>query len=86
MLDEVPVAFVVPRDGAPPDLAKRVIDHCRMHLADFKVVREVHLLDHLPKGLLDKVAKNELRAKLAPLVASSDGVAERSRHNVGASE
>lgn len=64
MLDEVPVAFVIPSPGAGPDLVERLLNHCRENLADFKVVRAVHVVEDLPRSTLEKVAKQELRARL----------------------
>jgi crotonobetaine/carnitine-CoA ligase len=63
MLDEVPVAFVLPRAaGAPePRLGERILELCRAKLADFKVPREVRLVDELPRSTLEKVAKAALR-------------------------
>jgi crotonobetaine/carnitine-CoA ligase len=64
MLDEVPVAFILPRGGqaaAATDLAERVLALCRSRLADFKVPQEVRLVDALPRSTLEKVAKAELR-------------------------
>ncbi|HUN52020.1 MAG TPA: AMP-binding protein, partial [Candidatus Sulfotelmatobacter sp.] len=68
MLDEVPVVFVLVEGGtaaAPPDLAERILAQCRESLADFKVPREVRLVDELPRATLEKIAKNVLRAQLA---------------------
>ncbi|HYM32532.1 MAG TPA: AMP-binding protein [Candidatus Cybelea sp.] len=68
MLDEVPVLFVLVDGGtakAPPDLAERILAQCRKSLADFKVPREVRLVDELPRSTLEKIAKNVLRAHLA---------------------
>ncbi|MFF3876758.1 AMP-binding protein [Streptomyces sp. NPDC001978] len=65
MLDEVPVAFVVARPGAVGSvLAEAVLAACRLNLADFKVPREVRIVDDLPRATLGKVAKNELRMLL----------------------
>ena len=64
MLDEVPVVFVIPHAGvaaAPKNLEDSVIAACRNGLADFKVPREVRLVDELPRSTLEKVAKAELR-------------------------
>lgn len=68
MLDEVPVAFVLPRGGvaaAAPDLAERVLAACRAKLASFKVPQDVRLVDALPRSTLEKIAKAELRKRLA---------------------
>jgi crotonobetaine/carnitine-CoA ligase len=62
MLDEVPVAFVIPQAGiAPDELEARVLATCRASLADFKVLCEVRLVDEMPRSTLEKVAKAELR-------------------------
>lgn len=57
---EVPVAFVVLRQGAgaTPD---ELIAHCRAQLARFKVPKEVTFLDALPRNPSGKVLKRELR-------------------------
>jgi carnitine-CoA ligase len=68
MLDEVPVAFIIPQAGverAPKDLHDSVMAACRNSLADFKVPREIRFVDELPRSTLEKVAKAELRKMLA---------------------
>ena len=67
MLDEVPVAFIIPFPGAPDDLADKLIELCKESLADFKVPREVKIVDSLPRAVLEKIAKAELRKEL-PLI------------------
>jgi crotonobetaine/carnitine-CoA ligase len=73
MLDEVPVVFVIPsakaRELEAEAVQQMIIDHCVENLADFKVVRSVHLVDELPRSTLEKIAKNELRARLEPITA-----------------
>ena len=68
MLDEVPVAFLIPsplgRDLAADEVEQRVIDHYKVNLPDFKVVRSVHVVDELPRSTLEKIAKNLLRERL----------------------
>ncbi len=67
MLDEVPVAFIIPRGGvgaAAPDFAERVLAACRTTLAGFKVPQEIRLVDELPRSTLEKIAKAELRKLL----------------------
>ena len=68
MLDEVPVAFVIPRPDTDKNTLKQdLMDYCKEQLADFKVVHDVHIVDSLPRSTLEKIAKNELRAKLSPI-------------------
>jgi len=64
MLDEVPVAFVIPAAGAGNDLECVLIGACREKLAAFKVPRAVHVVDSLPRSTLEKVAKHVLRERL----------------------
>ncbi len=64
MLDEVPVAFVIPTEPETPDIEDKIIAACRENLPDFKVVRAVHVVDELPRSTLEKIAKAELRARL----------------------
>jgi crotonobetaine/carnitine-CoA ligase len=62
MLDEVPVAFVIPQAGVAADeLEARVLAACRASLADFKVPCEIRMVDEMPRSTLEKVAKAELR-------------------------
>ena len=69
MLDEVPVAFIRPKPGTPDGLADRVLEACRRNLADFKVVREVIIVEDFPRSTLEKIAKNELRERLPAIEA-----------------
>jgi len=61
MLDEVPVAFVLPGDDAPADLPAAINAACAAQLADFKRPAEVRLLDDFPRATLEKIAKAQLR-------------------------
>ena len=45
-------------------LTKEVMAACRNALADFKVPREIHFVDEMPRSTLEKVAKAELRKML----------------------
>jgi acyl-CoA synthetase (AMP-forming)/AMP-acid ligase II len=57
---EVPVAYVVVHDDAPPDEAE-LIAFCGDRLARFKVPRAVTFLSALPRNPSGKVLKRELR-------------------------
>lgn len=59
-LDEVPVVFVTTAT-ADPALADRIHAACEAQLADFKVPRAVHLVPELPRSMMSKVNKAELR-------------------------
>lgn len=61
--DEVPVACVVAT--APSEkLRSAIMDACKLKLSNFKQPREIVFFDELPKGLLDKVLKRELRERV----------------------
>ena len=64
--DEVPVAFVLSEapEAEHPGLIERVLSTCRAKLADFKVPVQVHVVDELPRGTLEKVSKVTLRKRL----------------------
>ena len=66
-LGEVPVAFVKAGASAEAagDLAAAVLATCRRELARFKVPREVFLVDDFPRVAIGKIAKAELRRRLA---------------------
>lgn len=64
MLDEVPVAFVLPAPGAAADLLDRVSAACTAQLADFKRPRELRAVDAFPRSTLEKIAKVQLRQQL----------------------
>jgi crotonobetaine/carnitine-CoA ligase len=63
MLEEIPVAFVIAREGSRLS-ADDVTNCCRTLLADFKVPRHVVFVTDLPRSTTDKVAKAELRRRL----------------------
>jgi fatty-acyl-CoA synthase len=58
---EVPIAFVVVREGASPSPGE-LIEHCRSRLAKFKVPKDVSFIDALPRNPSGKVLKRELRS------------------------
>jgi crotonobetaine/carnitine-CoA ligase len=68
MLDEVPVAFVeapgAATEQARAELATLIIDHSRRQLADFKVPREVFVVEQIPRVTLGKLDKKTLRRRL----------------------
>ncbi|KUI26694.1 acyl-CoA synthetase [Mycobacterium sp. GA-2829] len=56
-------AFVVPVDGKSVT-ADELKDHVRANLANYKVPREILVLDELPRGGTGKVLRNDLLARL----------------------
>jgi carnitine-CoA ligase len=64
MLDEVPVAFILPAPNANPQLAALVQAACAKQLTDFKQPREFLMVDDFPRSTLEKIAKAQLRARL----------------------
>ncbi len=64
MLDEAPVAFVIPRLAGDSGLVEAILAACRQTLASFKQPDEIRLMESLPRSTLEKVAKAELRALL----------------------
>lgn len=59
---ELPVAFVTVGEGARP-APSDLKDWCAQRLADFKVPREIHFVDALPRNAAHKIDKPLLRAR-----------------------
>jgi crotonobetaine/carnitine-CoA ligase len=67
MLDEVPVAFVVPTAWPSEGLVASIETKCLERLAGFKRPREIHLVKDLPRSTLGKISKASLREILASI-------------------
>jgi long-chain acyl-CoA synthetase len=63
-LGDVPKAFVSLKEGSrlTPDA---IVDFCRLHLAAYKVPRQVEIMAALPKNTTGKILKKELAKKSA---------------------
>lgn len=61
-LGEVPVAFVVAREGAVLTV-DAVIEYARTRLANYKVPRDIRILPELPRGHVGKVQRAALRSR-----------------------
>jgi len=59
---EVPAAFVELREGQPFD-ADALVRWCREHLAGYKVPREIHHVDALPRSPTGKILRRQLKAR-----------------------
>lgn len=64
-LGEVGRAYVVLRPGGDTTEVE-LIDHCRQHLANFKVPRSVVVLENMPRGPTGKIVKSRLAAATSP--------------------
>lgn len=59
-----PVAFLAAAEGATID-KDATLAHLKSKLADYKVPREIHVLEALPRNATGKILKTELRERLA---------------------
>ncbi len=63
---EAVVAVIIADSADPGSLAPKaeeVIAHCKTQLANFKVPKQVHMIDALPRNAMGKVQKNLLRQR-----------------------
>jgi len=60
---EVPYAFVVLAEGKIASVAE-LLEHCRANLARYKVPAEIEIRSELPKTMVGKVLRKDLRAEL----------------------
>lgn len=60
MMGEVPVAFVA---GTAVLAVDALLEHCREHLARYKVPADIEILTELPKGPTGKILRRALRDK-----------------------
>jgi fatty-acyl-CoA synthase len=54
------VAFVIPEPGIELT-PERLLEHCQKGLADYKVPRKIIITQDVPRSLIGKIAKKELR-------------------------
>jgi len=64
VLGEVPVAYVAASPGCTLDAAA-LLEHCRAHLAIYKLPAAIHILPELPKGPTGKILRRALRNVVA---------------------
>lgn len=66
--DDTVKAFIVPREGSNPTV-EEIREFCKLHLAPYKIPREVEFRDELPKTIVGKVLRRVLveeeKAKMA---------------------
>jgi hypothetical protein len=59
-------AYVVADEPAPSEA--EILAHCRKHLAAYKVPRGVEFRDELPKSLIGKILRKDLRNEISAAV------------------
>ena len=69
---EAVVALVKRTPGHEARLAEAIDTACKAELANYKVPKQVHFIDELPRNAMGKVQKNELRAHFKDSFASAD--------------
>ena len=57
---ELPKAYIVPKTGSTP-VAEEIIEHCRGHLAPYKIPRAVQFVEDLPKTSTGKIVRRRLK-------------------------
>jgi len=62
---EAVVAVIKLEPGRTDVTAESVIATCKTELANFKVPKQAHFVDELPRNAMGKVQKNDLRARFA---------------------
>ena len=62
--DALQSAFLAAAEGATID-KDATLAHLKSKLADYKVPREIHVLEALPRNATGKILKTELRERLA---------------------
>jgi malonyl-CoA/methylmalonyl-CoA synthetase len=62
---ECVVAFVIPVDKSRPSAPADVMEQVMSSLANYKVPKQVIVMDELPRNTMGKILKNELRGRLA---------------------
>lgn len=71
---EVPIGFVELHEGAADEdhaeIAARLRSHCRKYLAQYKVPREIRILEQLPRNPTGKIMRRDLKKILERETAS----------------
>jgi long-chain acyl-CoA synthetase len=65
---ETVAAFIVLKSGFEPDEKTResIMAYCKQHLTAYKVPKTIEFRDSLPKSLVGKILRRELRAEILP--------------------
>ncbi len=71
LLGEEVAAFVVKQESAGPSVVGDLKNHCRQHLANYKMPKHIFLVEQLPRNPSGKVLKTELRARQSALLGKS---------------
>jgi long-chain acyl-CoA synthetase len=76
---EIAKAYIVLKAGAPAD-ANGILDHCRQHLAAYKMPREVQFVLALPTTSSGKIMRRELKTLDQDAPAAKPSVERAPRH------
>jgi long-chain acyl-CoA synthetase len=76
---EIAKAYIVLKSGATAD-ANGILDHCRQHLAAYKMPREVQFVPALPTTSSGKIMRRELKTLDQDGPAAKPGVERAPRH------
>ena len=61
---EIPVAYIELEDDVDKIDVGELRNHLRENLANFKIPKQIHFIDALPKNATGKVLKRELKSQL----------------------
>ena len=61
---EIPIAYIELEEGIDEIDVSELRKYLREHLANFKIPKQIHFIDALPKNATGKVLKRELKAQL----------------------
>ena len=64
-LGEVPVAFVIPREGSNLD-CEALIQYCQQRLSAYKIPAQIHIVEAIPRTGSGKVQRFKLKAMVEP--------------------
>jgi len=58
---EAVVAFIVPANSSNPPEPAQIMQWCKQRLANYKLPKQIHLIDELPRNTMGKILKSHLR-------------------------
>ncbi len=64
---EVPVAYIEPEEGVKHIDERILKEYMKEHLANYKIPKQIHIIEALPKNATGKVLKRQLKKSTHPL-------------------